>query len=109
MNLHRKLRSNLHRKLRSKPLDPLFPAAEDLGLDTDLYQLTMAAGYFIHGLNHRSSFELFARRQPAGWGYLLAAGLEQALHYLTELRFSGDAVDYLRSLPVFRQVPGDFF
>ena len=53
---------------------------EDFGLLTDLYQLTMSACYAGEGLDQRmASFELFARRLPVGFGYLVAMGLSQAL------------------------------
>ena len=45
------------------------------GLATDLYQLTMAAGYHGNGRNERASFELFIRQLPAERSYLIAAGL----------------------------------
>jgi nicotinate phosphoribosyltransferase len=78
-------------------------------LFTDLYELTMAAAYFENGLDATASFELFARSLPANRGYLLAAGLEQALEYLESLRFSDSQVDWLRKQPVFANVSRDFF
>ncbi len=79
------------------------------GLATDLYQLTMAAGYFVNGRHERSSFEMFIRRLPPNRSYLIVAGLEQALSYLRTLSFNQDEIDYLRQLPVFTHVPGEFF
>lgn len=70
----------------------------------------MAAGYFAEGMAERQSvFELFVRRLPPRRGYLLAAGLEQAVDYLTAFSFGPEAVAYLRGLPVFRHVPDAFF
>lgn len=80
-----------------------------LGLATDLYQLTMAAAYFTHGKTGRATFELFVRKLPAQRSYLLVAGIEQALQYLRELSFSGEEIEYLRGLPIFRHVDADFF
>jgi nicotinic acid phosphoribosyltransferase len=56
---------------------------------TDLYQLTMAAGYYTAG-KHReiATFELFVRRLPYNRNYYLAAGLAQAVDYLVHLRFT---------------------
>ncbi len=84
---------------------PIFPA-----LATDLYQLTMMAGYLHtgrHGL--RATFELFTRRLPPHRNYLVFAGLEQALDYLHDLRFSAEEVTWLETLPAFRDAPAAFF
>ncbi|HMV47501.1 MAG TPA: nicotinate phosphoribosyltransferase [Blastocatellia bacterium] len=79
------------------------------GLATDLYQLTMAAGYHANGRHERASFEMFVRRLPENRSFLVAAGLEQALSYLSTLSFNADEIDYLRSLPVFAHVAPEFF
>lgn len=75
------------------------PAQRRDGLRTDLYQLTMAAALFRSGLDHQATFELFTRRLAPTRGYWVAAGLEQALDYLEGLSFSGEDVDFLRTLP----------
>jgi nicotinate phosphoribosyltransferase len=88
----------------------LFPDDRHLGLLTDLYELTMAAGYHVHGLaEQRVTFELWMRRLPACRNYLVAAGLEQAVHYLQNLRFAPEQIAYLRGHPAFRDVPADWF
>jgi nicotinate phosphoribosyltransferase len=80
------------------------------GLATDLYQLTMAAAYFENGIGAQTAtFELFVRHLPPPRGYLLAAGLEQAVEYLRGLRFDGPSIDYLRALPVFAAVGPGFW
>jgi len=79
------------------------------GLSTDLYELTMAAAYFENGLRHRAIFELFIRRLPEHRSYLIAAGLQQALDYLSTLRFTSDQIDYLREHPSFKYVSDEFF
>ncbi len=89
--------------------DSLLPADQDLPLMTDLYELTMAAGYFLAGKHETVAFEAFVRTLPPNRGFLLAAGLEQALHYVLALRFDGSAIDYLRSLPQFAPLPTAFF
>ncbi|MBO0722305.1 MAG: nicotinate phosphoribosyltransferase [Blastocatellia bacterium] len=83
--------------------------ARGLGLATDLYQLTMAAGYLGSGRNERASFELFVRRLPDERSYLIAAGLSQALDYLKNVSFGADEVEYLQQLPTFAGVSQDFF
>ncbi|MBS1875778.1 MAG: nicotinate phosphoribosyltransferase [Acidobacteria bacterium] len=80
------------------------------GLQTDLYQLTMAAGYFQAGKTHEiATFELFVRRFPTNRNYLIAAGLQQVVDYLLNLRFTREEADYLRGLPQFRNAPPEFF
>ena len=78
-------------------------------LSTDLYELTMAAGYFQGGAAVRASFELFVRDLPAERGYLVAAGLDQALDYLEALRFTPDEIAYLRTVPGLSRAPSGFF
>ncbi|MDG4549554.1 MAG: nicotinate phosphoribosyltransferase [Candidatus Contendobacter sp.] len=62
---------------------------------TDLYQLTMLQTYHAERMNETAVFELFARRLPPQRGFLLAAGLEQALDYLENLRFTAEERDWL--------------
>lgn len=79
------------------------------GLLTDLYELTMAAGYFQSRFDARATFELFVRNLPPERNFLVAAGLEQALDFVENIRFAAAEIEYLRRLPVFRHVRGDFF
>src|SRR5215510_7308107 len=79
------------------------------GLTTDLYELTMAAAYFENGLHQPALFDLFIRRLPKHRSYLITAGLDQILDYLSELRFTPDQIDYLRKHPVFKRVSDAFF
>ena len=80
------------------------------GLLTDLYELTMAAGYFEAGMaSHIGCFELFYRRLPHSRNFILAAGLQQAVEYLLNLRFTREEVGYLRGLPQFARVAPEFF
>jgi nicotinate phosphoribosyltransferase len=78
-------------------------------LSTDLYQLTMIAGYHAAGLMDRATFELYVRRLPANRSFLIAAGLEQALEYLENLQFSTEDIDHLRGLPALQGAPAAFF
>jgi nicotinate phosphoribosyltransferase len=81
-----------------------------LGLSTDLYQLTMAAGYFEAGkLEERASFELFVRRLPHNRNFVLATGLAQAVEYLQNLRYTPEEIAYLRTLPQFAHTSPGFF
>jgi nicotinate phosphoribosyltransferase len=82
---------------------------EHSGLLTDLYELTMAAGYLQTGFDARATFELFVRHLPPHRNYLVAAGLEQALDFLENVHFTTKEIDFLRRHPVFRNIRGDFF
>lgn len=67
---------------------------------TDLYQLTMAYGYWKTGMKDRESiFHVTFRRNPFEGGYAVAAGLELAIDYLEKIRFSSSDIDYLASVP----------
>jgi nicotinate phosphoribosyltransferase len=80
------------------------------GLLTDLYQLTMAAGYYESGkTNEIAVFELFFRNLPRYRNFVLSAGLAQAVEYLQDLHFEDAEIRYLRGLSQFRHVPGGFF
>jgi nicotinate phosphoribosyltransferase len=79
------------------------------GLQTDLYELTMAAGYLETGFDARATFELFVRSLPPRRNYLVAAGLDQALDFLENISFSGEEIAYLRTFPVFSCIGNDFF
>ena len=64
---------------------------------TDLYQLTMVTAYHALGMEHTAAFEFFVRRLPARRGFLVAAGLEQALDYLEALQFTEPELRWLES------------
>ena len=72
----------------------MYPATSPLL--TDLYQLNMLQAYLDHGQTDTAVFEFFVRRLPARRGFLVAAGLEQALDFLENLQFSQEEIDWLR-------------
>ena len=72
----------------------MYPATSPLL--TDLYQLNMLQAYMDHGQTDTAVFEFFVRRLPARRGFLMAAGLEQALDFLENLQFSNEEIDWLR-------------
>ncbi|MDX1433073.1 MAG: nicotinate phosphoribosyltransferase, partial [Gammaproteobacteria bacterium] len=67
----------------------------DSALLTDLYMLTMLQGFLEQGMNEVATYEFFARRLPVERGFLVAAGLEQALAYLEQARFEPHELDWL--------------
>jgi len=73
----------------------------DLGLLTDLYQLTMAQAYFQNRRTESATFSLFVRAYPANRGYFVSAGLGDVLEFLEGFSFDSAAVDYLHSLNLF--------
>ncbi len=71
----------------------------DFGMLTDLYQLTMAAGYYDQKLHQRKAiFHLFYRKAPFGGDFALSAGLALAIDIVKGLKFSADDVQYLGRL-----------
>ena len=82
---------------------------EDAALLTDLYELTMAAAYWTNHLAGTATFEMYFRRMPEDRSYLIAAGLEQALDYILNLRFTKKQLSWLGSLEAFRNIDPGFF
>ena len=87
------------------PKQSLFSA-----LLTDLYQVTMAHGYWKQGMTEDEAiFHLTYRQQPFNSGYAIACGLENVIHFLEQLRFEKSDVAYLGGLtgadgkPLFEQ------
>lgn len=77
---------------------------------TDLYQITMAYGYWRSGMHLKPSvFEVFFRKNPFGGEYTIFAGLHEALAYLENYRFSDDDIEYLRSVPALRHAEPEFW
>ncbi|MDE2939518.1 MAG: nicotinate phosphoribosyltransferase [Chloroflexota bacterium] len=77
----------------------------DLGLFTDLYELTMAQTYFEQGMFSPATFDLFFRSYPPNRGYLVCAGLEDVLDFLEGVSFGDGSREYLRETGMFT---GDF-
>ena len=83
--------------MNDAPLSGLYRPS--LALLTDLYQLTMAYGYWKNNLHEREAvFHLYFRKAPFNGGYAVAAGLALAVDYLETLRFSDEDITYLASL-----------
>ena len=73
---------------------------QNSSLLTDLYQLTMAQGYWRLGRHERQAcFQLFSRQHPFDGEYTICAGLNTALEYLQQWHFSSDQLSYLESIP----------
>jgi nicotinate phosphoribosyltransferase len=69
---------------------------------TDLYELNMVQAYLDKHEDGQAVFEFFVRRLPSRRGFLVSAGLEDALEFLETMRYSQADIDWLRSTGRFR-------
>jgi nicotinate phosphoribosyltransferase len=77
----------------------IIPYNQSLALLTDLYQLTMAYGYWKAGVSNKEAvFNLFFRKNPFKGGFTIAAGLGYAVDYLDNFKFDTSDIEYLSSL-----------
>lgn len=74
---------------------------EKLELVTDLYEFTMSNGYFEKQRNEIAYFDIFFRNVPDGGGYAIAAGLNEVIDYIQNLRFDKEDIEYLKGLNIF--------
>lgn len=78
--------------------------ARNLSMMMDLYEMTMANGYFVkQEAEDYVTFDVFYRKNPDGGGFAVFAGLEQVLDYLEKLHFEKKDIDYLRSLGIYSE------
>jgi len=79
-------------------------------LATDLYEYTMAAGYFVREMRDvQATFELFFRSLPENRNFLISCGQALALDFIRNWRITDAELEYLRSLDVLKSVPESFF
>ena len=90
-------------------MQPFEVTEENSSLLTDLYELTMAAAYWSNQTTGMATFELYFRRLPPNRSYIIAAGLEQALHYICNLRFTEKQIEWLRNHKIFGHTDPGFF
>lgn len=74
---------------------------QNVALVTDLYQLTMLQSYWREGMDGEATFSLYSRKLPEHRNFMLACGLDDALHYLETVRFSRESLEYLAGLDFF--------
>ena len=78
--------------------------ARNISMVMDLYELTMAGGYFSDDAMAESvTFDVFYRNNPDNGGFAVFAGLEQVVEYVENFHFSAEDIDYLRSLDIFKE------
>lgn len=76
-----------------------YKSATSLSLLTDLYQLTMAYGFWKTGHTDKEGiFNLFFRKNPFSGGYTIACGLEQVIELLENFHFDSTDIEYLATL-----------
>ncbi len=74
----------------------------NLSMMMDLYEMTMANGYFLnHDKNQKVVFDVFYRNNPDKGGYAIFAGLEQVIEYIENLHFDDSDIEYFQSLNLF--------
>ena len=81
---------------------------DNLALLTDLYQLTMAQGYFQSQRMASATFSLFVRSYPPNRGYFVSAGLQDVLEFFEQFQIDSAGIDYLRSRRIFTDEFLDF-
>lgn len=81
----------------------LMQRQKNLALLTDLYQLTMAQAYFREQRLAEATFSLFIRSYPTNRGYFVAAGLSDVLDFLEDFSFDNAALDYLAGQHIFTE------
>ena len=76
----------------------------NLTMLTDFYEFTMANGFFSEGYGEKIAyFDMFFRQIPDKGGFAIAAGLEQVIDYLKNLKFTEEDIEYLRSKKLFNE------
>ena len=76
----------------------------NLSMLMDYYELTMANGYFNEGLKDNwVVFDLFYRKNPDNGGFVIAAGLQQAVEYLLNIKFNDEDIAFLREKRIFSE------
>lgn len=74
----------------------------NLSLLMDFYELTMGNGYLVNGVENKIAyFDVFFRSIPDDGGFVIMAGLEQIIHYLDNLSFGEEDLEYLKSREIF--------
>lgn len=88
-----------------RPLNPLI-----VPMLTDLYNITMAYGHWLHGrADVQATFELYFRKNPFGGEYTVFAGLEECVKFMSSFRFAQEHIQYLRQQPALASCENGFW
>jgi len=79
------------------------------GAHAEFYQIVMAAVYHADGLWGEATFDLYARDMPVDHGYLVAAGIEEAVQGALSLGFTDKDVAWLKQQSVFNRASDRFW
>jgi nicotinate phosphoribosyltransferase len=79
------------------------------GLQTEFFQLVQSALYHADGMWGDATVDLYLRDLPADQGYIVVAGIEQAVQGVLNLRFSEDDIKWLSEQPLYKDLGGAFF
>jgi nicotinate phosphoribosyltransferase len=86
-----------------------FVNEENMAEVTDWYEVTMGGAYFTNSYKDKLNFELFVRKLPERRSYLVSAGLEQAVYYLQNMKFSEDYIGWMKAQPEFENSDDGYF
>lgn len=76
---------------------------------SDFYEFTMSNGYLMHNMDNKIAyFDVFFRKIPDNGGYVIFAGLEQIIQYITSLQFDENDIEYLRKQNKFSEIFFDY-
>ena len=94
-----------HANADLRPLNPLI-----VPMLTDLYNITMAYGHWLHGrADVQATFELYFRKNPFGGEYTVFAGLEECVKFMSSFRFAQEHIQYLRQQPALAGCENGFW
>ena len=79
------------------------------GLQTEFFQLVQTALYHADGMWGDATVDLYLRNLPTSHGYMVAAGIEDAVRAVQDLRFSDEDVTWLREQPMYARLGNTFF
>lgn len=91
-------RREIFKKLEVQIMKEMYDSKMNLTMLTDFYELTMANGYFKNGFKDTIGyFDMFYRTIPSAGGFVIMCGVEQVIDYLSNLNFTDEDIEYLRT------------
>lgn len=84
-------------------------AFDPTGLQTEFFQLVQTALYHADGMWGDATVDLYLKQMPSNRGYVVAAGIAEAIDAVQNLRFSDDDLEWIRSMPLYERLGSTFF